>query len=294
MFDGWTAEVETLEFLYALVRLIKPRLVLETGTWRGFAAAAMGRALRENGRGKMVTIECDLYSHREAAGLIARTNLLDIVEVIHGSSLEFELSESADFLLFDSDLSIRGAEYEHFRPFFAPGALILFHDTSFEHRVVRDDLGPLFQKGELDGFFLSTPRGLSIGHFRGAQGATESDRAAMHPVSFKHAEAAHRSEDSPNGPTSRNSFFDRSVGKEHRSPGEHCLELIAGFREELIKYLDRRTPQNPDPAVSLWRNLVVAYKYLFDLSPENLRKVRLHSYLFTMLNPVAYWLRTRE
>ena len=44
-FDAMTPDVETIEFLHALTRLVKPRRVLETRTWLGLSACAIGRAV---------------------------------------------------------------------------------------------------------------------------------------------------------------------------------------------------------------------------------------------------------
>lgn len=62
MIDGNTAELETLEFLHSVVRLLKPHIIVETGTWHGYSAVAMARALRQNGFGKVITYEIDQES----------------------------------------------------------------------------------------------------------------------------------------------------------------------------------------------------------------------------------------
>ncbi len=64
--DEWGVEVETAEFLHALVRLTKPELVVEAGTGRGYAAYAIATALEENGHGHLVTFEPEL-SFRQAS-----------------------------------------------------------------------------------------------------------------------------------------------------------------------------------------------------------------------------------
>lgn len=137
MFEGWTAEVETIEFLYGLVRLIKPRVVVETGTWHGHAACAMGEALRANGRGRLITLETDPESCEIAQANIRTAKLSTLVEVVNGSSLEFVPTQHIDLLLLDSDLAAREPEFWHFAPHLTPGAFVAFHDTSQAHKVVR-------------------------------------------------------------------------------------------------------------------------------------------------------------
>ena len=46
-FNSGGIECETGEFLYALIRLLKPTRVLETGTHYGVGASYMGMALKE-------------------------------------------------------------------------------------------------------------------------------------------------------------------------------------------------------------------------------------------------------
>lgn len=74
-FRAWTmmgVEKEAGEFLYGLVRMLKPRLTLESGTGEGYATSYLARGIQENGIGKLYTYEAD--SHFAAA---ARENLAE-------------------------------------------------------------------------------------------------------------------------------------------------------------------------------------------------------------------------
>jgi predicted O-methyltransferase YrrM len=177
MFDGWTAELETIEFLYALVRLVKPRFVLETGTWHGMAALAMGSGLRDNGRGALASIELDTSSHAVAQQRIRDVELENHVRLVRGSSLEFMPDQPIDMALFDSELSLRGKEFAHYQPYLAAGALVLFHDTSITHSVVAESVNKLLADGILEGFFLPTPRGLAVCRYRSRDEQTPSRTA---------------------------------------------------------------------------------------------------------------------
>lgn len=48
MFNSGGTEVEVSEFLYSLVRMLKPNYVLETGTHLGVSACYIGQALEDN------------------------------------------------------------------------------------------------------------------------------------------------------------------------------------------------------------------------------------------------------
>lgn len=162
MFDGWTAEVEVIEFLHALVRLLKPRFVLETGTWHGIAATAMGSALRDNGRGRLVSLEVDPESHAVASERIAAAGLQAQVELVRGASLEYVADETIDMALFDSELQLRGAEFKRFLPRLRDGAIVIFHDTNSAHQVVGATVADLVAAGDLDAIALPTPRGVTL------------------------------------------------------------------------------------------------------------------------------------
>ena len=64
--DEWASEYEVYDFLYALVRLLKPKVIVETGTYKGGATKAMAKAARENGFGFVYSCETD-YAMSTAA-----------------------------------------------------------------------------------------------------------------------------------------------------------------------------------------------------------------------------------
>src|SRR6202048_1172469 len=59
MLDSQTTEVEVLDFLKTLVTTVKPKLVVETGTFLGHGTVKLAEGLKENGFGKVITIEFD-------------------------------------------------------------------------------------------------------------------------------------------------------------------------------------------------------------------------------------------
>ena len=56
-FDEMAVELEVAEFLYALVRLEKPTLVIESGAGKGYSTLAIAGALQRNGRGSLRSFE---------------------------------------------------------------------------------------------------------------------------------------------------------------------------------------------------------------------------------------------
>jgi len=166
MIDSWTAELESLEFIYALVRLVKPKNVLETGTWLGGGAVAVARALADNGRGKLVTLEIDPECCAFARGRVKTYGLTERVNVIETKTLEYKPDQEVDFLFLDSAIDIRGAEFRHFQPHLRPGSLVVFHDTSSIHTIVRKQIDELVDEGWLQGIFVPTPRGIAVTQYQ--------------------------------------------------------------------------------------------------------------------------------
>jgi predicted O-methyltransferase YrrM len=163
MFDGWTAEVETLDLLYSLVRLLKPRNAVETGTWLGRSAVSIGSALRDNGFGVLTSIEINQEAARVASARLTEFQLEAFVSISVGPSLEFDPQGPYDFALFDSDIPIRADEFRRFYDAIAPDTIIVFHDTAAHHPGSADNIHDLMTMGLLEGLFFATPRGLFVG-----------------------------------------------------------------------------------------------------------------------------------
>lgn len=168
MFDGFTAETEVLDFFYALTRLVKPAHVLETGTWLGLSACAIGRALRHNGFGHLTTLEVNPEAHATAVENIEGSRLSDVIDARLASSMEFAPTCRYDLAVFDSELGLREAEFRRFRPHLTDGAFVVFHDAAAHHQVVAEGLRRLIGEGALSGLEFPTPRGLFVGCLRPA------------------------------------------------------------------------------------------------------------------------------
>lgn len=86
-----STEGEVLQVLFALVRVEKPEICVETGTYMGHGTKAISDALEMNGRGHLWTIELD-----EAYEYASR----DSVTYIQGDSVEWAANEAPDFIDF--------------------------------------------------------------------------------------------------------------------------------------------------------------------------------------------------
>jgi predicted O-methyltransferase YrrM len=160
MFDAQSAELEVLDFLKALVITIKPSLILETGTFIGHSSIRMAEGLRQNGFGKLVTVEYDPAVYARACSNIQTSGLAGWIDAHCASSLEIDPPETIDLLYSDSDLKIRESEVRRFLPQIKTGGLILIHDASSSFQLVREAALQMEREGLLSVLLLPTPRGL--------------------------------------------------------------------------------------------------------------------------------------
>jgi caffeoyl-CoA O-methyltransferase len=129
-----TGEVEG-RFLELLVFALRPRLVLEIGTYSGYSALSMAVALPEGAR----IITCELKDehadvaerHIAAAGLAAR------IEVRRGPALDTIASLDGPFELvfIDADKSGYLAYYEAVLPKLSDGGLVVVDNVLWSGRV---------------------------------------------------------------------------------------------------------------------------------------------------------------
>lgn len=162
-FDSASSETEVIDFVFSLVRLLKPRLALETGTWLGLNAIGIGKAMKQNGFGHLISLELDADAQATAARNIADAGLQAQVTSHHASSLDFPTEALFDFAYFDTSIDIRHAEFASFFPALTSGATILFQNTRQPETGDASRLQELIETFGLVGIDLATPRGLWLG-----------------------------------------------------------------------------------------------------------------------------------
>jgi predicted O-methyltransferase YrrM len=162
MIDSMTAELEVLEFLATLVTTVKPLLVVETGSFLGVSTEWIARGMERNGFGKVISCEFDPLVYTRAKERLANSPLSRFIELRNQSSLEMKVDGIIDLFFSDSDMPIREQEVKRFLPQINPNGLILMHDASSHHQVVRDAARSMEAEGLLSVVFLPTPRGLVI------------------------------------------------------------------------------------------------------------------------------------
>jgi predicted O-methyltransferase YrrM len=166
MYDSMTAEAEVLEFIQTLVMTIKPRLVVETGSFLGVSTVWIAKGLKANGFGKVISCEFDPQVFAKAKEKIAGSGLAEWIELRNESSLEMAVDGTIDLFFSDSDTPIRAAEVKRFLPQISSTGVILIHDASSHMKVVREAAFDMEREGLLSCVFLPTPRGLVVAQKR--------------------------------------------------------------------------------------------------------------------------------
>jgi predicted O-methyltransferase YrrM len=162
MIDSMTAELEVLEFLATMVTTIKPRLVVETGSFLGVSTEWIAKGLERNGFGKVISCEFDPVVYARAKERFETSPLKPWIELRNQSSLEMKIEGTIDLFFSDSDMPVREQEVKRFLPQINPNGVILMHDVSSHHKVVRDAARSMENEGLLSVVFLPTPRGLAV------------------------------------------------------------------------------------------------------------------------------------
>ena len=170
MIDSMTAEVEVLEFIATLVTTIKPRLVVETGSFLGVSTEWIARGLERNGFGRVISCEFDPVVFAKAKERVEASPLGRFIELRNESSLEMKIDGEIDLFFSDSDMLVREDEVKRFLPQINPNGVILMHDASSHLKVVRDAALKMEAEGLISIVLLPTPRGLVIAQPRAGRG----------------------------------------------------------------------------------------------------------------------------
>jgi hypothetical protein len=161
--DEQSSEMEVNDFLYALIRMIKPKTVVETGSYLGEGTIAIARGLEANGFGRLFS--CDVIGDRVEfvnKQLAERNLFLETAQVIQckGIDLIKQIGSTIDFAFIDSspEGKVRGEEISALIPYLRPLKMFALHDTAPQHAQIR----AMSQKVDLPSVYFNTPRGLTL------------------------------------------------------------------------------------------------------------------------------------
>lgn len=176
-FNTGGVESEVGEFLYGLVRVIKPDNILETGTHKGIASSYMALALKENNKGHLDTIEFDPQHYEEDHHMWNSLSISNYITLYDMKSENFTTDKIYDLVLLDTEPDIRFEEFIQFYNSVKQGGIIIIHDLHphlglsnitahgmehFPFGDFRKYIGDFILKHEVQVINLPTPRGITI------------------------------------------------------------------------------------------------------------------------------------
>ena len=118
---------EKADFISALVKQKNPSLAVECGTAIGYSGLWIARALKENGQGKLITLEIDSARAQEARKNFAEAEVGQWIDSRIGDAedLLHALDERIDFLFLDNDYGNYMGCFRAAEPNLQDGAMIV-------------------------------------------------------------------------------------------------------------------------------------------------------------------------
>ena len=127
-FNTGGVECEIGEFLYGLVRMMKPNNIFETGTHMGISSSYMAQALKDNGRGLLTTVEIEKEHIRRSQERWETLEISHKIMVDKEESLQYVLEYDCELMFLDSEPEFRFRELIRFFPRLKPGGIVFIHD----------------------------------------------------------------------------------------------------------------------------------------------------------------------
>lgn len=177
MFNDGGVETAVGEFLYGLVRMMRPEYVLETGTHKGISSSYIGQALKDNKKGILTTVEIEKEHIRTSEERWNRIGIHEYICVDKEISTEYDVEYDCDLMFLDTEPFLRFKELRRFFPKLRPGGYVFIHDTprnicqgnvnpdhpefkSWPFGDINQEVKDWVKDHDLVPFMFETPRGL--------------------------------------------------------------------------------------------------------------------------------------
>ncbi len=133
---------EKARFLAGLLEEAGPELVVECGTAIGYSGLHIASVLRQNGRGRLITIEINPKRALEARENFKRAGVGELVEVRIGDAEAIlpSVTETVDFLLLDNHFENYFPCFLAIEPRLADGAVIVADNAGIGANTMADYL----------------------------------------------------------------------------------------------------------------------------------------------------------
>lgn len=185
--DYGSVELEVGRLWYAFVRLTKPKMVLETGTYKGYSTCCIATALRDIGEnGHVYTI--DPYNIEHLWNNTSLEPFITWIPKYSQHSLSLVENKEFDLLILDSDHSYKTVMWEliHFEKLLNVGGHILMHDSLYFDGVGAA-VKQLYQNDKFEVITLTSPRNHGNLGSR-CPGVTIARKKAQNPAGLKYEE----------------------------------------------------------------------------------------------------------
>jgi caffeoyl-CoA O-methyltransferase len=123
-------------FLQMISHMLKPKAILEIGTFTGYSAICLGQGLQPEG--KLTTIDCNPEMKEFATPFFVEAGLGDKISMLIGDAVEIinQLPGLFDLVFIDADKESYSDYFDLIFPKVVPGGYILADNTLWYGRVV--------------------------------------------------------------------------------------------------------------------------------------------------------------
>jgi len=125
--------------LSMLSHMIKPKRILEIGTYTGYSALCLSEGLTENG--KLITIDINAELEKMVRGYFAEAGIADRINYIIGNAINIipTLHEKFDLVFIDADKENYSAYYDLVFDDVNPGGFIIADNVLWSGKILMDE-----------------------------------------------------------------------------------------------------------------------------------------------------------
>ncbi len=162
--DAMATEIEVLDMLTALVWMLKPEVIVETGCYFGFGTERLVKGVLANGFGRVYTCDIDHSMTVRTEERLCWAS--EVVEIRQSEGIELINSmDKVDFAFLDSGgggSGVRSKELIALLPKLSDTGVAAIHDTGETHPDIREEVEVVIKNTGLQAIFLDTPRGFLL------------------------------------------------------------------------------------------------------------------------------------
>ena len=124
--------------LSMLSRMVRPRVVLEIGTYLGYSTLCFAEGLVEGG--KVITLDVNKETNKVARSFVERTEYKDRIQFLLGNAIEIipKLPETLDLVFIDADKTNYSNYYNLVMERVRPGGFIIADNVLWSGKVLED------------------------------------------------------------------------------------------------------------------------------------------------------------